>query len=139
MRLRLSANMAMVSLVISLTAAAHVDTNVAAFGINCEGSIKCGGQPGDTASLLVGDIDGINVERYYTNGEHIACRINICAFLQNQEEQMSGAAIRSAAHDITEHGCKVCGSAPTKPGNNVADGQLTFNFVSEAACREGLC
>ncbi|KAJ7757578.1 killer toxin [Mycena metata] len=136
MRLRLSVTMAMV---ISFTAAAHVDTNVAAFGINCQGSGKCDGQPGDTASLLVGDIDGIDEGRYYANGQHIACRLNICAFLQNQEEQMNGAEIRGVAHDITEHGCKVCGSVPTKPGNNVADGQLTFNYVSEAGCREGLC
>ncbi|KAJ7157202.1 Kp4-domain-containing protein [Mycena filopes] len=134
--MRLQQLSATVATLISATAAA---TNGAAFGINCEGSIKCGGQPGDTAALLVGDIDGINAERYYSNGEHIACRMNICAFLQDQQDWMSGAEIRGVAHDIVEHGCKVCGSAPTKAGNNVAEGQLTFNFVSETGCREGLC
>ncbi|KAJ7664917.1 hypothetical protein B0H17DRAFT_1091150 [Mycena rosella] len=49
-------------------------TNVSAFGINCEGSLKCHGQPGETASRLVGYINGIDGGRFYNNGQHIACR-----------------------------------------------------------------
>ncbi|KAJ7919351.1 Kp4-domain-containing protein [Mycena leptocephala] len=134
-----------VGLIISISATTAVsgavlrpaDTNVSAGGINCEGSIKCNGQPHNTAEILVQDIDGIDLGREYNNGQHIACRNNICAFLQGQRAPTSGAAIRSVAHYIVEHGCKVCGSVPTSAGNDDAYGELTFNFVSETACGEG--
>ncbi|KAJ7292709.1 killer toxin Kp4/SMK [Mycena rebaudengoi] len=114
-------------------------TAIAAFGINCEGSGKCHGQPGDTAARLVDYINGINPGRSYSNGEHIACQGDICAFLQTEKRPLSGEEIRNVAHSIVDHGCKVCGSVPTSPGNNVADGQLTFNYVSETHCGDGLC
>ncbi|KAF7347314.1 KP4 killer toxin [Mycena venus] len=137
-------------LVLSLTAAATViplsgamavdakNVSAVAFGINCEGSMKCNGQPHDTAELLVGYItDGINPGRYYSNGQHIACRNNICAFLQGVPEPMSGAGIKIVAKLIVGHGCTVCGSVPTGPDNDDRYGELTFNFVSEAACGDG--
>ncbi|KAF7337760.1 Killer toxin, Kp4 [Mycena sanguinolenta] len=106
-------------------------------GINCEGSMKCNGQSHDTAKLLVAYIDGIDSERYYGNGEHIACRGNICAFLQGVPGPMRGEDIKNLAPAIVNHGCTVCGSVPTGPDNNDRYGQLTFNYVNDAACGEG--
>ncbi|KAJ7665049.1 Kp4-domain-containing protein [Mycena polygramma] len=119
----------------SAVPAAH--TSASTFGINCEGSLKCHGQPGDTAKQLVGYIESLDPARVYTNGQHIACRYNICAFLQGEPAPMSGAAIRNVAHLIVEHGCTVCGSVPTSAGNDDAYGELTFNFVNDASCGEG--
>ncbi|KAJ7508496.1 Kp4-domain-containing protein [Mycena galericulata] len=116
-----------------------VKTQDTSFGINCQGSLKCDGQPHDTASCLVSYIEGIDSERLYANGEQIACRNNICAFLQNEKEALNGAAIRDVSSSIVQHGCTVCGSVPTSAGNNVADGELTFNYVNNPACGDRLC
>jgi hypothetical protein len=131
--------LAALSMLLATTTAVPFHTNSSSFGINCEGSSKCRGQPDDTASLLVAYINGIDAGRVYNNGQHIACRTNICAFLQGEQESMSGEAVRSAAHAIVDHGCTVCGSVPTSAGNNVAYGELTFNFVSSPSCGDGLC
>ncbi|KAJ6601210.1 killer toxin Kp4/SMK [Mycena vulgaris] len=128
-----------VAMSLATTSAAPLHTNISAFGINCEGSMKCHGQPDNTASQLVAYIDGISAGRLYGNGKHIACKTNICAFLQGEQEEMSGEATREAAHAIVEHGCTVCESVPTSAGNNVAYGELTFNFVSSPSCGDGLC
>jgi hypothetical protein len=120
--------------------AVTVDTkNVSpgALGINCEGSMKCHGQPGDTAALLVQYINDIEPGRYYSNGQHIACRGNICAFLQGVQGLMPVEGIKNVAHLIVEHRCTVCGSMPTGPDNDDRYGELTFNFVNEAGCGEG--
>ncbi|KAJ7492046.1 Kp4-domain-containing protein [Mycena latifolia] len=127
------------AVILATTSAVPVHTNVSAFGINCEGSMKCRGQPDDTASRLVQYIDGIDGGRLYSNGEHIACRLNVCAFLQGEQASMKGGDIRTAAHAIKDHGCTVCGSVPTSAGNNVAYGELTFNFVNSPSCGDGLC
>ncbi|KAJ6541760.1 killer toxin [Mycena capillaripes] len=115
---------------VSSASAVPADT----LGINCDGSLKCHEQPHDTAQLLVEYINAVDPGRYYENGQHIACRNNICAFLQGVPVRMSGAAIQNIAHFIVEHGCTVCGSVPTSEDT---DGLLTFNFVSEASCGEG--
>ncbi|KAF7302907.1 Killer toxin, Kp4/SMK-like, core [Mycena kentingensis (nom. inval.)] len=103
----------------------------AAFGINCQGSFKCGEQPSDTSRLLVECINTIDSGWMYPNGRHICCRLNVCAFLQGESEARSGGDIKGLAPKIVEHGCKSCGSVPTRPGNNVAYGELTFNYVSD--------
>ncbi|KAJ5475959.1 hypothetical protein N7475_001688 [Penicillium sp. IBT 31633x] len=53
-----------------------------------------------------------------------------CAFLQGTGGT-NGGKIKELAHYIPDHGCKMCGSVPYfYPGdNNVANGQLTFNYV----------
>lgn len=62
---------------------------------------------------------------------------NFCAFYQNGA---SGTA--QDAYDqlqgLLDHGCTVCGSIPTNDGNNVDDGELTVNYVSDPCC-EGQC
>jgi len=108
-------------------------------GINCRGSSLCSG-PSDTASLLVEYIDSISSGTFYNNGQQIACVANICAFLQNTNGETAGT-IQNVASYITSHGCKVCGSVPIgyPSNNNVADGELTFNYVSNPACTDGVC
>ncbi|CAG7942292.1 unnamed protein product [Penicillium salamii] len=127
----------------------------AALGINCRGSAKCSGLwgPDNVANNLKKSIDGIDTNRWYYNGEHIACVSNqagngggYCAFLQGTGGT-NGGKIKELAHYIPDHGfvpqydtvwtlltlirCKMCGSVPYfYPGdNNVEHGQLTFNYV----------
>ncbi|KAJ5142874.1 uncharacterized protein N7515_001661 [Penicillium bovifimosum] len=110
-----------------------------ALGINCRGSAKCSGLygPDNVANDLKSAIDGIDVNRWYYNGEQIACVGNqagngggYCAFLQNTGGT-NGQWIKDIAHYIPEHGCKMCGSVPYYyPGSNdVGQGELTFNYV----------
>ncbi|WQF87897.1 Putative killer toxin Kp4/SMK, killer toxin, Kp4 [Colletotrichum destructivum] len=118
-----------------------------ALGINCRGSVRCGGngQPGnirgDEAASLAKWINGIDENRWYNNGQQIACTsTNICAFLQNTGGA-PGRNIKGLAHFIPEHSCKVCGSVPYfYPGiNDVSQGELTFNWVTNTCGKVGLC
>ncbi|KAB8221349.1 killer toxin [Aspergillus novoparasiticus] len=125
-----------------------VSSSEAKLGINCRGSANCN-TFGNTqmAFQLKHAIDGIDPNRWYNNGEHIACvgsgaRITgnggFCAFLQNTGGT-NGAVIKSLAHYIPEHGCKVCGSVPyfyPQGNNNVDDGELTFNYVDNACTKD---
>lgn len=119
------------------SSAGSIDANNVSAGINCQGSIKCNGQPSDTAKLLVEYISEIDSGRYYSEGQHIACRGNICAFLQGVPGPTPGEDIKNVAPLIVQHGCTVCGSVPTGPNNDDRYGQLTFNYVNDAACGEG--
>ncbi|KAK4237190.1 killer toxin [Achaetomium macrosporum] len=109
----------------------------AQLGINCRGSFRCGFAAGSTAQDLANFIvDRIDVNRWYNNGEHVACNGDgICTFLQNTGG-WQGARIRELAPFIPGHGCDVCGSVPTDYPwtNNVENGQLTFNYVSNPQC-----
>lgn len=121
-----------------------------ALGINCRGSGACPlAIDNDIAQRLTNYIDGIDPNRWYNNGEHIACATfsadegtvgHICAFLQNTGGA-PGQNIRGLAHFIPEHGCNKCGSVPYffPADNNVDDGELTYNVVGSDACGDGLC
>lgn len=100
----------------------------------------CAEQPDNTASLLLGYIDGIDPNRWYNNEQQITCVNNICAFLQNTGGA-PGSNIQGLAPVIVDFGCRVCGSvADFYPGDdNLADGELTFGYVSNPACTAGLC
>lgn len=140
-----------------LTASAPLST--LALGINCRGSGFCTGFPinpqvsGQEAKVLADWIQGLEADglqpvviaddRIYKNGEHIACyqRSLICAFLQKTKgDGVSGADVKKQARFIPDHGCKVCGSVPTDypATNNVNDGELTFNYVTQPSCN-GVC
>ena len=110
-------------------------SNAAALGINCQGSGRCTG--GNVATGLRDLIRGNDMNRWYGNGQNIACLGNICAFLQNSSGA-NGARILLLAQAIVEHGCKICGSAPFA-NNNVNTGQLTFNYVASPGCTNRLC
>ncbi|KAF7596456.1 hypothetical protein BBP40_001763 [Aspergillus hancockii] len=86
-------------------------------GINCRGSANCN-TIGNTqmAIQLTHVIDNIDINRWYYNGEHVAC-------------------VGSSAH----HRCKACGSVPyyfPQGNNNVDDGELTYNFVDNACTKD---
>ncbi|KAJ7478407.1 killer toxin [Mycena latifolia] len=121
---------------ISLAVVLATTSKVAATGINCDGSGLCGPK---VATQLVSDILTMSDSTWVNNGQHIACEGDICAFLQNTGGA-PGSNIKGLAHFITEHGCESCGSVPYfyPSDNNVADGELTFNAVSNPTCN-GLC
>jgi hypothetical protein len=120
----------------TLAIALATATTASALGINCEGSAVCGG---GSSYNIVKYIETIADDAQYANGQHIACDQSICAFLQDTWGA-SGAAIKALAPYIVEHGCTSCGSVPTgyPEDNNVADGQLTFNYVTNS-CGSGVC
>ncbi|KAH7263802.1 killer toxin Kp4/SMK [Fusarium tricinctum] len=118
---------------------------VAGLGINCRGSGFCDLTFGssiqdiqDQVGIIVADGQG---DRHFDTGAQIACtqgnQGSICAFYQSGA---SGSAKDAFGHiqQIIDHKCSLCGSVPTQEGNNVDDGQLTVNFVSDACC-EGNC
>lgn len=117
-----------------------------ALGINCRGSPMCNSFINTSINSYEADtltqwIGGIDENRWYNDGEQIACYepSHICAFLQKTKGAW-GWNIKGLAHLITDHGCKVCGSVPYfyPSDNNVDDGMLTYNYVTQA-CGHGLC
>ena len=137
--------------------AATAISNVAALGINCRGSGWCPFARDSVAASLNNLIQGIDPDRWYSNGEWIACaqssgdyvveasgNIGFCAFLQNTRGTW-GRIIKQLAPEIPNHGCRVCGSVPyyyLQGNNDVSDGELTFNMVTMpkgTKCTEGRC
>lgn len=128
--------MTFATVIITLTS---LVASAAALGINCRGSGFCpsNGAAGNIQSLKK-VVDNIQPRhRFYNPGQQIACTGTLCAFYQNGA---SGTAEETSAWiaRIMQHGCKKCGSVPTRPGNNVATGQLTVNIVGSPNC-EGAC
>ncbi|KAG5759440.1 hypothetical protein H9Q69_006708 [Fusarium xylarioides] len=115
-----------------------------ALGINCRGSGLCSGNKGALGQLIA-QVRAIDPNRTFRNGEHVSCvDINnignhpaICAFYQNiGDRTFSLAQTQTFLQQIVDHGCKLCGSVPTDPGNNVANGQLTVNAVLNPTSRD---
>jgi Kp4 len=108
----------------SLFILAVLSSPASALGINCRGSVACiGVAPNPPVSRnLSGFIEGIDQERWYQNGEQIACEMRnvaidvgfqtryFCAFLQDTGGAF-GSDILRLAHYIPDHGCTACGSA----------------------------
>ena len=108
-------------------------------GINCRGSSTCGvggifhtpaGTLEDVFKAVAAGPDG-----QWSNGQHVGCVPHatgrLCAFYQNIGGRLFNKdQSLNYLNQLSEHGCRVCGSVPTDPGNNVANGQLTVNFVS---------
>jgi hypothetical protein len=139
---------ALIALVAALSTANAAPANgtevtppVANLGINCRGSSNCGLTTVDgIANRLVEYIQQIPDDAWYDNGQHIACYDFICAFLQGTGGTW-GSILKQLAPYIPDHGCTACGSVPyyfPQGDNNVADGQLTFNYVDND-CGYGLC
>lgn len=125
--------------------------SVSALGINCEGSGYCSpivGNPGANNHPLPEMADyidyGIDDNRWYGEGEHIACDQGsaVCAFVQKASGAW-GSDIARLVRDLANHGCTVCGSVPLGfPGtNDVNNGEVTFNFVGldDMGSCSGLC
>jgi hypothetical protein len=124
-------------------------------GINCRGAAYCvGGQAGSrhsrVASRLTSAIENIDGDRWYADGELVACVTNqpnhegpvsFCAFLQSTGGAL-GSRILELAHYIEAHGCRGCGSVPVfyPEQNEVSGGELTYNYVRRPClARDGLC
>ncbi|KAJ4250136.1 hypothetical protein NW762_011947 [Fusarium torreyae] len=108
-------------------------------GINCHGSSTCGvggiGHSDDGDLKDVRDAVASGDEGNFANGEHVACipfvTGHLCAFYQNiGGRTFTKEQTVTFLDQLREHGCFKCGSIPTDPGNNVANGELTVNFVS---------
>ena len=109
-------------------------------GINCEGSALCGDQKGflvKVSNLITDNINGVDPNYHFSNGEHIACSGHICAFLQKTSGGASGQQVRDAIVKLLNHGCKGCGSVPFID-NDVDKGELTVNYVS-TTCDDSVC
>ena len=91
--------------------------------------------------------DRISTSLHHRHTEQIACTDTnsgtspgepgyICAFYQrNGNKAQTLSDTNFFLGEIMDHGCKVCGSVPTKGGNNVDDGELTVNFIANAHIR----
>lgn len=128
----------------SLLSLIAITINSALAGINCNGSGDCAGTPG-TLGDLIADAYQIDPNRWYNNGEHIACSDNrggggLCAFFQNTLGG-PGSSVLTLLQDLQAHGCNKCGSIPVnfpQGDNSENHGELTVNFVVSAGCT-GLC
>jgi len=133
-----------------LTASARLLIFAAALGINCRGAGGCG----SAGRSLARAIELIDPDRWFANGEQIACvtvtstsidsgttQSSFCAFLQNTGGAW-GSRILELAHYLRDHGCKGCGSVPYfyPEDNDVSHGELTYNTVRRpCSTRDGLC
>ncbi|KAK5993975.1 KP4 killer toxin [Cladobotryum mycophilum] len=120
-------------------------SGASALGINCRGSGFCMADENVSAQQVMDQI-GILVaqgggDRRFYSGQQVACNSgstgSICAFYQNGASGTGHDAFNQAKQ-IIDHGCRICGSVPTQPGNDVSKGQLTINYVSNPCC-QGNC
>lgn len=113
-----------------------------ALGINCRGSSSCErGFMNHLRNYITDNLNGVDPNYQYSNGEKVACRGNHCCFPQDMgTRKLSGQRVRDLIVAIGNHGCSGCGSAPYDfpAGNDVSRGQLTCNFVT-ATCGNGMC
>lgn len=144
-----------------------------AMGINCHGSIWCWKYyPNEPfIETLIGTVLLINSTHRFFDGEQIACYPkpppkgvigptgkdaihhvgdhHICAYVQNTPagDGATGKEIKDVVKYLGKEGagCRMCGSVPLgyPDMENVWEGELTFNWVSEPACGSegegGLC
>ena len=128
-------------------------------GLACGGSSNCqfisisnigqfGESPNNQIPALASLIsNGVDDNRLYQNGEHIACLKGtivgifpgaICAFLQKTSGGVLGSDIKNLINSLD---CGSCGSISTGffGGDlNVNDGELTVNAVTKPDC-SGVC
>ncbi|KAM0437863.1 hypothetical protein ACHAPT_002228 [Fusarium lateritium] len=114
--------------------------SAAAKGINCEGSALCADQKGflvKISDLITDNINGVDPNYHFSNGEQIACSGKLCAFLQKTSNGASGQEVRDAIVKLRNHGCDGCGSVPFID-NDVDKGELTVNYVTDG-CGPSVC
>ncbi|KJZ75582.1 hypothetical protein HIM_05045 [Hirsutella minnesotensis 3608] len=118
---------------------------VAAEGINCHGSSNCG-NVGFRLSDLRNVAQGVDDNRWYQNGQHIACwqALNgsgFCAFLQGTGG-LPGREIKRLLQELVNHGCAKCGSVPAfypKDNDIRTHGMLTVNWVHSTGGCQNVC
>ncbi|TQV98645.1 hypothetical protein V2A60_007638 [Cordyceps javanica] len=111
-------------------------------GINCQGSGLCVGNKG-LLGQAQGQLRGMGQNRKLRDGEHAVCvkssvsigDPSLCIFYQNTGREWTVGQTVGFVQNIIDHGCAACGSVPVDPGNDVKNGQLTANMVTNAAKR----
>lgn len=111
-----------------------------ALGINCRGSGLCASNKG-LLGQAQGQLRGMDQNQQFSDGQHITCvkssvtigNPSLCLFYQNTggRKWTVGQTV-NFVQDLINHGCGACGSVPTDPGNDVKNGQLTANMVTNA-------
>ncbi|KFY39723.1 hypothetical protein V495_05761 [Pseudogymnoascus sp. VKM F-4514 (FW-929)] len=133
-----------------LLSVAIMASTIAAEGINCHGSANCDTEPEQLSlSTLVDLVKGADDNRWYNNGEKIACMWEnffsgaFCAFWQGSNGN-SGRESKLYIQSLSDHGCGLCGSIPYgfPTTNDINNGYLTVNFVTDNCLEHegtGLC
>ena len=114
--------------------------SAAAKGINCDDSTLCGDQKGfleKLTDIVTDNINGVDPNYHFSNGEQIACAGHIGAFLQKASNGAWGQEVTGGIVKLRNHGCKACGSYPFID-NDVDKGELTVNYVTNN-CGQGVC
>lgn len=134
-------------------------------GINCRGSVLCPDNIGpspDYISTLLAITNGnavdcpsdfscgpLNDADVFFPKDHILCLPTgqsllggICVFVQGRNVPatgVTGALVKKKLAELSDHGCRVCGSVPLGGDNDPKrQGILTVNYISKLACK-GLC
>ncbi|PHH91152.1 hypothetical protein CDD83_1486 [Cordyceps sp. RAO-2017] len=126
-------------------AVAALAAAASAEGINCHGSSNCG-NAGFKLSGLRSTAQGVDDNRWYQNGQHIACwraldGSGFCAFLQGTGG-LPGREIKRLLQELVNHGCAKCGSVPAfyPQDNDISHhGILTVNYVASTGGCGGVC
>ncbi|OAA61557.1 Killer toxin, Kp4 [Cordyceps fumosorosea ARSEF 2679] len=114
-----------------------------ALGINCQGSGLCVGNKG-LLGQAQGQLRGMDQNKKVRDGEHAVCvkssisigDPSLCIFYQKTGREWTIGQTVQFVQNIIDHGCKACGSVPVDPGNNVNNGELTANMVTNAKKRD---
>lgn len=115
-----------------------------ALGINCRGSGLCASNGGLLGSAQA-QLRGMDQNQQFSDGQHITCvkssvtigNPSLCIFYQNTNgRKWTVGQTVNYVQQLINHGCGACGSVPTDSGNDVKNGQLTANMVTNAARRD---
>ena len=135
-------------------------------GVNCRGSFLCPAYieafPPNYIGTFISITNGnaahcppgfscgpLNNTEFYLPNDHIVCLPlgrsflgGICAFAQGNNAPATGiigALIKRKLQELSDHGCRVCGSVPLSEDNDPDSlGILTVNYIGGMVCR-GLC
>jgi hypothetical protein len=123
----------------SLLALASAASAVTALGINCQGSGLCASNDGILNTAL-GQLRGMDQNQQFSDGQHIVCvespvtitNPSLCLFYQMTGRSWTVSQTVWFVQSLLDHGCGACGSIPTDSGNDVNNGELTANMVTDA-------
>lgn len=123
----------------SLLALASAASTAGALGINCQGSGLCASNNGILENAF-GILRGMDPSQQFSDGQHIACvespvtigNPSLCLFYQRTGRTWTVDQTIWFVQSLIDHGCGACGSIPVDDGNDVNNGELTANMVTDA-------
>ncbi|KAF3056905.1 hypothetical protein CFAM422_012571 [Trichoderma lentiforme] len=123
----------------SLLALASTISVASTLGINCQGSGLCVGNGGSLGEVL-GILRGMDPNQQFSDGQQIACvespntvgNPSLCVFYQKTGRTFTVDQNIWYVQALIDHGCGACGSVPVDEGNDVNNGELTANMVTNA-------